>query len=201
MRHTTLDHLKAAGLVLALMGAACRSDAVAPDPTTAGAPEQATVALSTAAVAGSATGSAHLTVFPPPTPPGLGLRNFAFEAVKHGDGSVAGQWQIVAGGTILHGPIDCLTIAPDGTSARISGLVADVKFSPTFEEGTAFAMELFDNSAGGSGDPDVTTQLRAFANAAPEVGRAFCEDGTVPEGADLDPLPSDHGNVTIHVDG
>lgn len=197
MTRSKSNHWRTVGLVLALVGAGCRSDATAPDATLT----QTTLAMAAAAVSGSATGSAHLTVFPPSVPPGLALRNFAFQAVKHGDGSVAGQWQIVVGGTILHGPVDCLTIAPDGMSARISGLVEDVKFSPTFEEGTAFAMELFDNSAGGSGDPDVTTQLRAFRNAAPEVGRAFCEDGTVPEGADLDPLPSEHGNVTIRLAG
>jgi hypothetical protein len=26
-------------------------------------------------------------------------------------------------------------------------------------------------------NPDVSAQLRAFQNAAPEVGRAFCQDG------------------------
>ena len=200
MARTIFRSLEITGLVLALAVAGCQSDLVTPGPTVTSADEQVTPDFAAHAVTGSATGSAHLTVFPPSVPPGLALRNFAFTALKTGDGTVSGQWQIVAGGTILHGPIDCLTIAPDGKSARISGLVTDAKFA-LFAEGTAFAMELFDNSPGGSGDPDVTTQLRAFRNAAPEVGRAFCEAGTVPEGADLDPLPSEHGNVTIHLNG
>jgi hypothetical protein len=126
------------------------------------------------------------------------LRNFAFTAVQAADGSVTGQWQLVAGSAILHGPIDCLAIASDGKSARISGLVESAQFT-LFEEGTAFAMELFDNGAGASGEPDVSTQLRAFRNAAPEVGRAFCESGTIPAGADLDPLPTEDGNFTIRL--
>lgn len=151
-------------------------------------------------VPGSASGSGHVLYAGAPTPPGLGLRNFAFSAVAHADGSVSGEWQIVVLATILHGPIDCLVIAPDGRSARISGLVADVKpATSSFEENTAFAMELFDNSAGGSGEPDVTTQLLAFRNEDPSVGRDFCESGVVPPGADLNPLPVDHGNFTIRI--
>lgn len=161
------------------------------------APAAAEVA--TTGVAGAASGSAHLTAFPPEVEPrpGLALRNFAFSAVKHADGSVTGQWQIVAGGSILHGPIDCLTIAADGGSARISGLVTNVTFT-SFLPGTAFAMELVDGGSGASGEPDVTTQLRAFRNADPAVGRAFCESGAIPSGAELDPLPTEHGNLTIH---
>lgn len=150
-------------------------------------------------VAGSASGSAHLTVFPA-APKGLGTRNFAFSAVRHADGDVSGQWQIVAGGTILHGSVDCLTIAADGESARLSGLVEAAKFT-SFQVGTAFAMEVFDNGNGASGDPDVTTQLRAFRNAAPAVGTAFCESGEIPVGAELDPLPTEEGNFSIRVRG
>ena len=140
----------------------------------------------------------HRTGLRSSAPPGLALRTFAFTALRAADGSVRGEWQLVAGATILHGDIDCLTIEPGGLSARISGIVSSAKFA-TFLPGTAFAMEIFDNGNGGSGDADVSTQLRAFRNAAPEVGRAFCTSGMVPEGADLDPLPTDHGNFSIQV--
>lgn len=193
-----MNRYKVIGVLLVALLAACQSDALEPNPNGTDLSPQATLE-GTYGVAGSATGSAHVTVFPPSVPHGLALRNFAFSAVKRGDGSTMGEWQIVAGGTILHGPIDCLTIAPDGESARISGLVSSAKFSPTFEEGTAFAMELFDNGAGGSSDADVTTNLRAFRNMAPEVGRAFCETGATPPGVDLDPLPTEHGNLTIRL--
>jgi hypothetical protein len=31
------------------------------------------------------------------------------------------------------------------------------------------------------------------------VGRQFCISGTIPDGADLQPLPTDHGNFSIRV--
>lgn len=178
----------------ALMGC---EDAAAPTAPDASAELTDQPAAAAQGVTGAASGSAHLTVFPG-APKGLGSRNFAFQAVQDADGDVRGEWQIVAGGTILHGSIDCLTIAADGESARLSGLVEDAKFS-FFEVGTAFAMEIFDNGDGASGDPDVSTQARAFRNAAPSVGTAFCETGAIPAGADLDPLPSEEGNFSIRV--
>lgn len=188
-----IDGLFATAFVAAAL-AGCESGQTTTGPDAAAELTDQTVAA-VQGVAGSASGSAHLTVFPG-APKGLGTRNFAFSAVRHADGDVSGQWQIVAGGTILHGSIDCLTIAPDGESARLSGLVEDAKFT-TFQVGTAFAMEVFDNGNGASGDPDVTTQLRAFRNAAPEIGTAFCETGEIPMGADLDPLPTEEGNFSI----
>ncbi len=194
-----MKHIGIAGLLLILI-AACQSDRLGPASPDAALGGRPVNSLGAAGVAGSATGSAHITYFPPPVPPGLGLRTFGFSAVKQADGSVSGQWQIVVGATILHGPIDCLTIETDGHSARISGLVSEVKpAGSSFMENTAFAMELFDNGPGASADPDVSTQLLAFRNADPQVGRDFCEQGTIPSGADLQPLPLDHGNFTVRV--
>lgn len=195
MRNIRLNRLKAAVALLAVIGPGCQAEPTgvqSAGPAAAGQPPALSVG---AGVAGSVTGSAHLTVFPG-APPGLATRNFTVSAVEQADGSVSGEWEIVAGGTILHGDVDCMWIAPDGVSARISGIVTDAKFT-TFQVGTAFAMELFDNGNGASGDPDITTQLRAFKNLAPAAGRAFCEDGTVPTGADLDPLPTEEGNFQI----
>ena len=187
--------LRIAVVSLAGLAGACQSDG--PTSAVAGS-ESPTLHASQMAVVASISGSAHLTVFAPPTPPGLALRNFTVSAQQLASGEVRGQWQVVAGASILHGDIDCMTIADDARSARISGIVTDAKVT-LFVPGTAFAMELFDNGQG-AGDPaDVTTQLRAFRNAAPEVGRAFCENGTVPEGGDLMPLPTEHGNFTIRV--
>lgn len=124
----------------------------------------------------------------------------AFHGLRLPDGSVSGEWQSVAGSAILHGPIDCVTISADGRSARLSGLVMDAKFT-LFLPGTAFAMAVFDNSAGGSAEPDASTAIVAFRNLAPEVGRAFCEVGAVPDGTNLEPIPSAQGNVTIRIGG
>jgi len=184
---------------LAAALAACQGMPVdANSAATAGQP--ASIVAASAGVSGAASGSGHtLYDFGVPLPYGLGLRNFTFNAIHHADGRVEGQWQIVVGGTILHGDIDCLTIAPDGASARMSGVITSSKFT-TLQAGTAFAMEIFDNGNGASGAADVTTQLLAFRNADPSVGRAFCTDGTVPTGADLSPLPIDHGNFSIRTD-
>lgn len=181
-------------MATALMGCENTDSLTAPDAAVESTNRQVAAVQG---VAGSASGSAHLTVFPG-APKGLGTRNFAFQAVQDPDGGVRGEWQIVAGGSILHGSIDCLTIAADGESARLSGIVEDAKFT-LFQVGTAFAMEVFDNGNGASGDPDVTTQVRAFRNAAPAVGTTFCETGDIPVGADLDPLPTEEGNFSIRV--
>lgn len=178
---------------------ACQSDVVGPGGDVA-AVAAGTVSGQggTQRVAGSVTGSAHLSVFAPPVPPGLALRNLTLTAVVAENGSVVGEWQIVAGGSILHGMVDCLTIAAGGASARLSGVIEFAAYT-TFVAGTAFAMEVFDNGAGESGDADVTTQLRAFQNLPVSEGRSFCETGAVPHGVDLMPLPTEHGNFTIRV--
>lgn len=199
MRHTMSRTLAAATLGLAALTAGCESDSLGPRSSAPLASPSAGLSVSAVDVVGSVTGSAHLIALPLPAPLGLATRDFTVSALEYRDGLVRGGWQIVAGATILHGDIDCLHIAPDGASARISGIVTDVKFSPTFVAGTAFAMELFDNGNGASGDPDVTTEVRAFRDMSPAVGRAFCEDGTVPTGADLNPMPTDEGNVTIRL--
>lgn len=193
---TTTRNIAGMGMAL-IMLAACQDGPIPTAPAAdAGPTDQAPVSAVSAGITGSASGSAHLTAFPPPTPPGLATRNFTFNVKQFADGTTQGQWQLVAGGSILHGSLDCLTIAPDGKSARISGVVEGAKVT-TFEVGTAFAMEIFDNGDGASGEPDVTTQLRAFRNAPPEVGTAFCVSGTIPDGADLDPRPTENGNLTI----
>jgi hypothetical protein len=189
-----------AALLSAALVASCQGEIANPSATEEDlAPRLGSARAESQGASGAAYGSAHVSIeFSVPLPPGLSLRNFTFNASRDAGGTVRGQWQLVAGSTILHGEIDCLTIEPGGASARISGLVTSAKFA-TFLPGTAFAMEIFDNGNGGSGDPDVSTQLRAFRNAAPEVGRAFCVSGTVPEGGDLQPLPTDHGNFSIRL--
>lgn len=144
-------------------------------------------------LAGSVTGSGHVQVF---GIQGLGLRKLTFSAIQDAAGEVTGEWNIVAGGTILHGDVDCLNILPGGQVARMSGVVTSAKFT-TFQPGTAFAIEVVDNGSGRSGSFDETSELRAFKNLPPEVGRQFCETGEAP--ADAEPMPIELGNLTIHV--
>lgn len=184
--------------LLLLAATACTSIPSTPSATGDTRDPAAMFSANPAGLVASLTGSAHLTALAPPTPPGLALRNFTITAMLWGDGTVTGEWQLVAGATILHGNVDCMTVADDGKSARVSGIVEQAKFA-AFLPGTAFAMELFDNGSNPQANPDVTTALRAFRNATPEVGRAFCETGTVPAGADLLPMPTEHGNIRIRV--
>lgn len=198
-----MKHIHPGLMTILAVVAACESTPTAPVPE--GTSSSSAVA-SLQAPAGAVTGSAHFLAFSSdqclifnpscPSPKGIGTRDMSFQARLFSDGSATGQWQSTAGSAILHGSIDCVTIAPDGTSARLSGLVTDAKFT-LFQAGSAFAMEVFDNSPGGSGTPDASTAIRAFRNLPPEDGRAFCETGTVPEGADLAVVPSEEGNVTI----
>lgn len=97
-----------------------------------------------------------------------------------------GEWQIVVGATILHGSLDCVEFLPDGKSARVSGLVEDVKFSLVFEPNTAFGMLIVDNGEGADAPRDQDSDLLSFLNAPPAVGRDFCENGTLPAGFGVD---------------
>ncbi len=187
-------------LILGLAGLLLAACAEAPAADGLAGPEIATVpALSTAGVSGSVTGNAHYT-FPPfanqGLPPGLSLRKLSFTGRVQG-GDVSGEWQIVVGGTILHGNIDCLTILADGRTARVSGIVEQAKFT-TFLPGTAFAMEFVDNGQGQAAADDEVTGLLAFRNAAPDVGRLFCETGQAP--GDLEWIQITQGNFQVHTD-
>jgi len=191
--------------------ASCDTGATGPSAAASfeSAPVDAGMLVSTEDVAASVTGSAHFPAFPPdqclifnpgcPSPQGIGTRNMALHVLAFDDGAVRGAWQSTAGSAILHGTVDCMTIAPDGQSARLSGLVTNAKFT-LFQAGTAFAMEVFDNGAGMSSTPDESTAIAVFRNLAPAVGRAFCETGAVPAGGALPPIPSEQGNVTIRVE-
>lgn len=176
MKHLNVLFVLAASVALA---ACSELDA----PTAADGGE---LAVAGQGVVGSVTGSGHWEVFPPPIPKGLGLRNLTLHAVKLANGEVNGEWQIVVGGTILHGSLDCVEFLPDGKSARVSGLVESVKFSPTFLPNTAFGMLVVDNGEGAGTPRDQDSDLLSFRNAPPEVGRDFCENGTEPAGFGLD---------------
>jgi hypothetical protein len=147
-------------------------------------------------VTGSVTGGGHLIFFPG-LAPGLGTRRLAISAVQTADGTTTGEWQIVVGATILHGDIDCLTILPDGKSARLSGIVEQAKFT-SFLPGTAFALELVDSGEGSMGGGDADTGPLAFRNAPPEVGRTFCETGEAP--AELELMAIEKGNFQVRSD-
>lgn len=182
---------------LAVMVLAACNEMPAGD-TLAGPDVASTAALSAGAgVTGSVTGNAHFPFQPfvdQGLPPGLSLRRLAFTGREYQDGSISGEWQIVIGGTILHGNIDCLTILSDGKTGRISGIVEQAKFT-TFQVGTAFAMEFVDNGQGQAAADDEVTEILAFRNAPPEVGRQFCETGEAP--GELEWIQITQGNFQV----
>lgn len=186
-------HISTLGLALLLTGLLACNAADRPSPLGLDGELDRIAVGAVEGVQGSVTGSAHLQFFPLP---GLGLRRLTFNAVEHQDGTVAGEWQIVVGATILHGAIDCLTILPGGHAARVSGVVEQALFT-TFLPGTAFAMEFTDHGQGSDEPADEATALLAFRNTSPEVGRLFCETGVAP--ADLEVMEILHGNFQIHV--
>lgn len=179
-------------LVGAVLATACADDSGSELPTSP-------IGLAPAGtqVIASASGGGHVEVFPsPPVPRGLALRNFAFTAKAYADGSADGEWQIVAGGTILHGDVTCLAV--EGSSARIAGVVTDAKFSLSFQPGDELAWEAVDDGEGVDAT-DETSNLRAFAGTPPGSAEAFCEDGTVPTDGDqpFALTPIDLGNVQV----
>lgn len=176
----------AVALVLAV---ACSDDAARDLPTS---PIGLTEAGSP--VVASASGGAHLTVFAN-APKGLGLRNFTFTARAHASGEVDGEWQLVAGGTIVHGDVTCLTVVDD--RARIGGIVTDDKFSLGFHAGDEIAWEAVDQGEGGNASPDETSNLRAFLGAPAGSAAAFCLDGSLPDPGVFELAPIELGNVQV----
>jgi hypothetical protein len=138
------------------------------------------------AIAAQAKGGAHFI-----TPDGFN-RRLSFTANQYADGSVDGQWQLVAGSAIVHGSITCLWV--DGMDARVGGTVDDAKFT-LFQEGTDIAWAAVDGGEGANAPGDATTNLRAFRNAPPGSAAAFCETGEAPPGLVLDEIT--RGNVQV----
>ncbi len=138
------------------------------------------------AIAAQAKGGAHFL-----TPDGFN-RRLTFTANQYGDGTVDGQWQLVAGSAIVHGSITCLWV--DGTDARVGGTADDAKFT-LFQEGTDIAWVAVDGGEGANASGDATTNLRAFRNAPPGSAAAFCDTGDAPPGLVLDEIT--RGNVQV----
>ena len=171
--------LCAAGASLALL-AACTSET-----PTLPATQHRVAAASEGPVIGSASGGGHWI-----TPDGL-RRRLAFSVRRHADGTVDGEWQLVAGATIMHGSLTCLSI--DGSTARVGGVVERSLFS-LFLVGTDVAWYVVDDGEGQGAD-DATSNLRAFRNSAPGTAQAFCDTGAAPTPVTPDAIS--FGNVQV----
>jgi len=143
-------------------------------------------------VAKSITGSAHWL-----TPDGI-YRRFIFTSREYADGTIDGEWNLVAGATILHGTITCMNILSP-SEARLGGRIDSAKFA-TFQVGTDLGWVAVDNGQGEGAPEDMTSNLRAFRNAPPGSAERFCQFGELPfpdSNLGIDSIT--HGNTKIHL--
>ena len=117
-------------------------------------------------------------------------QRMSFSAVRHRDGRVTGQFQILSSqepGIRVHGIVTCLGV--DGNLARLGGVIT--RSSPPGFESPAF-WRVVDNGEGRQAPPDLASDVSAFN--PPEIVEAFCEEGF----GDFPPLlPSPRGNIQV----
>ena len=136
----------------------------------------------------SATGHGNLTV-------GGELRTFSFNAIRHPDGEVTGQFQLKSRATdvIIHGEINCLLIVPrpGGGAAFIGGEVTHTQGDPVgFVPGRPVMFTAVDNGEGSNARiPDMLSLL--FATTPANLERQC----TV--GLGLGAGPVENGNIQV----
>ena len=153
--------------------AACGADGVH-------APES-TAVHSVTGVAARATGSAHFIA-------NGELRKFTFSAVTHADGSVSGQFELVAGNAdlVAHGTVTCMTVI--GNEAWVGGTLDRNSVGAPFTHGWWRAE---DQSPAGAADG--ISLLVVANNPGGSLVQAFCDD--TPAAPALNPVI--HGNISI----
>jgi hypothetical protein len=138
----------------------------------------------------SATGHAHLFVQDCD-------EHYSFSAIRHPDGSVTGEWQVhdictLPEGTIIahtHGTVTCLTILPDGKTARIGGVVTGSNY-PTVEPPQEAGWTVRDNGEGAKDPPDAVSGL--YFGLVPGTAEFFCDVG-----APLEMFANERGNIQV----
>lgn len=137
----------------------------------------------------SAMGHGNLTV-------GGELRTFSFDAIRHQDGTVTGEWQLKSRATdvVMHGQVTCLlAIArPTQGAAFMGGIVTRVDGdAPGVEPGTPVVFSAFDNGEGNDNFPDAMTLVQP---TTPDVVARQCAIGLrVGGGA----VPIEDGNIQV----
>ena len=137
----------------------------------------------------SATGHGNLTV-------GGELRTFSFNAIRHQDGTVTGEWELKSRATdvVMHGQVTCLlAIArPTQGAAFMGGVVTRVDGdAPGVEPGTPVAFSAFDNGEGNDNFADAMTLVQP---TTPDVVARQCAIGLrVGGGA----VPIEDGNIQV----
>lgn len=121
-----------------------------------------------AGVSAAATGSGHLIQA------NGELRKFTFAAIRHGNGSISGQFNLVAGNAdlVAHGTVTCMTVI--GNQAWIGGTLDRNSIGAPFTHGWWRAV---DNA--GSNAPDEISVLVVANNPAGNLAQAFCDNAPV----------------------
>jgi hypothetical protein len=132
------------------------------------------------AVVASANGGVHWMI-PLPNPFGGEVENqpLAFNARKHADGSVTGQFeyhQIFQGETFrFHVDVTCMNVY-DGNRAKIGGVIKQSN-DPTLPAGMYAWFQVFDNGEGANAPPDQSSLIGFGDEAANED---FCNSPRLP---------------------
>lgn len=181
-------------------------DSTAPDPTRADSGAIVRVPLNPSSAAGgiieSVTGRAALS---PPAGSGTIVEEIRFTALRHGDGTVSGeferrsQFQHAAASVLTvvqHGPVTCFTILEN--RAVIGGVIEHGQVnSPEFPgplpavEGQSLNWDVADNGEGANDPPD--EYGGAFSPGSPPAEQTQCERGPTQT-----TLPVEEGNIQIH---
>lgn len=134
---------------------ACQDSAVGPQ-----ALENSGSSLTISGNGQRVTGHVNLPVF---NFPGLSIRErYSFNALRHPDGTVTGEWQVAdkfdpLGEFAFHGDVTCFTIASDNKTAWLGGIVErDPGFGTT---GLDANWTVVDNGEGNKAPPDQATDL------------------------------------------
>ncbi len=117
-------------------------------------------------VVGSVSGMALYT-------DGGAKRTWSFNAVKHADGTVRGEWQglnrSLGTGTQSHGDVICFTV--EGNAAWIGGVIEQAPANPE-RVGFEFGWRVIDNGQGANAPPDQITRTLRIGRP----GSDFCRD-------------------------
>ena len=137
----------------------------------------------------------HWEIVTPPLYPSMLTGKYSASAVRQGDGSVAGAFEVheiyATHTDRVHGVTTCLTVLPDGT-ARAGGIVTESTFPNQAYVGGAAVWLVRDNGEGRNSPPDLATDIRYGYGA--NVAQAWCSGGQVPN---MGMNPVVRGNIQV----
>ena len=127
------------------------------------------------------------------------IEKYSFSAIRHADGSVSGQWQVKdkfgpGANFTVHGSVTCFSIAPDGKTVFLGGLVAQNKFG--IPAGAEANWTIVDNGQGGGSPPDLSTDLTF--GFPPGSGAAANHCATGGGFTNIPPTPIVRGNIQVN---